>query len=443
MEPLFTAYVKIWNEVVGAVTWLDERGYGVFEYEPDFFKNGWDIAPIHLGLAAARPGQNYSFPEIDHHTFFGLPGLLASSLPDDFGNRIIDAWLRRNGRSPNSFNPVERLCYIGTRGMGALEYAPQLSSRKLNRAVSLEIEKLMELAREVLTERTRLDTRIDGSDRERAEAMLDILRVGVSAGGAVPKAVIGINDDGHVISGQSELPDGYDHWIVKFDGVTGEEGAVFGRSRDNGRVEYGYSLMAAAAGIDMSECRVLTEGSRAHFMTRRYDRQHNHKIHALSLACMGHYGWNPAGSVGYENAFQIMRQLRLPYPVQEQQYRRMVFNVLSANVDDHVKNISYIMDRDGIWQLSPAYDVTFTLNPEDMLGERHKMTINGKQKNITSADLLAVAENMEINKPQEIILEIAEAVAHWPGFAREAGVSGEVSKYIGLIHAEKRKLVAE
>ncbi len=443
MEPLFTAYVKIWDEVVGAVTWLDDRGYAVFEYEPDFFKNGWDIAPIHMGIATARAGENYSFPEVDQHTFFGLPGLLASSLPDDFGNRIIDAWLRRNGRSPNSFNPVERLCYIGTRGMGALEYAPQISSKKLNRAVSLEIERLMELAREVLTERTRLDTRIDGSERERAEAMLDILRVGVSAGGAVPKAVIGINDEGHVISGQSKLPEGYDHWILKFDGVTGEEGAGFGRSLDNGRVEYAYSLMARAAGINMSECKLFAEGGRAHFMTRRYDRHHNHKIHALSLACMGHYGWNPAGSVGYENGFQIMRQLQLPYPAQEQQYRRMVFNVLSANVDDHVKNISYTMDRDGTWHLSPAYDVTFTLNPEDMLGERHKMTINGKQKNISGSDLLAVAENIEINKAGEIVEEVNDAVARWPEFAKEAGVSSKVADYIGSIHAEKSKPLSD
>ncbi len=441
MEPLFTAYVKIWGEVVGAVTWLEKSGYAVFEYEPDFFKNGWDIAPIHMGISAARSGENYYFPELDKHTFLGLPGLLASSLPDDFGNRIIDAWLRRNGRNPNSFNPVERLCYIGTRGIGALEYVPQISSNKLNKAVSLEIEKLIELAQDVLSERTRLDTRINGSDKERAEAMLDILRVGVSAGGAVPKAVIAINDEGHVISGQSELPDGYKHWILKFDGVTGEKSEDFGRSRDSGRVEYAYSLMAKRAGINMSECRLFEENGRAHFMTKRYDRVHNQKIHVLSLACMGHFGWNPAGSVGYEDAFLVMRQLQFPYPVQEQQYRRMVFNVLSANVDDHVKNISYTMDRDGVWQLSPAYDVTFTLNPEDLLGERHKMTINAKQRDITGSDLLELAANMEIKKASEIVADVAEAVACWPEYAAVAGVSGEVAEYIGRIHAEKRDLV--
>ncbi len=443
MEPLSTAYVKIWGEVVGAVTWLEERGYAVFEYEPDFFKNGWDIAPIHMGISTAQPGENFYFPEIDEHTFLGLPGLLASSLPDDFGNRIINAWLRRNGRNPSSFNPVERLCYIGTRGMGALEYVPQISSKKLNKAVSLEIEKLMELAQEVLTERTRLDTRIKGSDKEKAEAMLDILRVGVSAGGAVPKAIIGVNDEGHVISGQSELPDGYDHWILKFDGVSGEISEEFGISLDSGRVEYAYSQMAERAGINMSECRLLEESGRAHFMTRRYDRVHNQKIHALSLACMGHFGWNPAGSVGYEDGFQIMRQLQLPYPVQEQQYRRMVFNVLSANVDDHVKNISYIMERDGTWHLSPAYDVTFTLNLDDLLGERHKMTINGKQKEIAGSDLLDVAKNVEIKRAKEIVVEVADALASWQEFAKKAGVSDEVAEYIAGVHTNNRKLILD
>ncbi len=440
MDPLKTALVKIWGEVVGAVTWHQDRGYAVFEYEPSFLKKGWDLSPIHLGIRGAQAGMNFIFPNIDRFTFHGLPGLLASSLPDDFGNSIIDSWLTRNGRDPRSFNPVERLCYIGTRGMGALEFAPQISPKKLNKSVAIEVIKLMELAQDVLEERSRLDVHMNGSDKEKAEAMFDILRVGVSAGGAVPKAVVAINDDDHVISGQTLLPDGYDHWIMKFDGVSPEAAETFGNSREECRVEYGYYLMAKSAGIGMEECRLLQENGRAHFMTRRFDRRHNDKIHVLSLACMAHFGWNPAGSVSYEDAFQTMRLLNLPYLDREQQYRRMIFNVLTKNVDDHVKNISYMMAKDGVWKLSPAYDLTFSYNPGDLLGDRHKMTINGKQKELTIADFLDVAENMEINKAGEIIVEIVDVVARWPEFAGMAGVKTEVSEYVGGLHLNVKKL---
>jgi serine/threonine-protein kinase HipA len=438
MDPLKTALVKIWGEVVGAVTWQQDRGYAAFEYDPSFLTKGWDLSPIHMGVRGAKAGMNFIFPNIDSYTFHGLPGLLASSLPDDFGNSIIDSWLARNGRDPRSFNPVERLCYIGTRGMGALEFSPQISPKKLNISVDIEVLKLMELAQDVLMERARLDVHMSGSDKQKAEAMLDILRVGVSAGGAVPKAVVAINDDGHVISGQSKLPEGYDHWIMKFDGVSAEAAKTFGHSREECRVEYGYYLMAKSAGIKMEECRLFRENGRAHFMTRRFDRNRNNKIHVLSLACMGHFGWNPAGSVGYEDAFQTMRLLNLQYPAHEQQYRRMIFNALTRNVDDHVKNISYMMDKDGVWKISPAYDLTFSYNPDDLLGERHKMTINGKQKNVTNADFHEVAENMEINKADEIIDEITDVVTRWPDFARQAGVKKEVSEYVGSQHLGRK-----
>lgn len=435
-----TAYVKLWGETVGAVVWMSNRGYAAFEYEQSFVARNLDISPIYLGLAKARSGQAFMFPEIDRETFKGLPGLLASSLPDSFGNSVIDAWLMREGRDPNSFNPVERLCYIGTRGMGALEYSPEKAPASLKGTVSVEIAKLMELAQDVLTERTNLDVHVGGTDREKAEAMLDILRVGVSAGGMVPKAVIAINEDNHVLSGQAEIPPGYEHWIIKFDGISEGGPGRFGKSMDNCKVEYAYSLMAKEAGIHMTDCRLLEENGRSHFLTKRFDRDHNEKIHVLSLAGIGHYGWNPAGAVGYEAAFQVMRLLKLPYREQEQQFRRMVFNAVSRNVDDHVKNISYTMDKLGQWRLSPAYDLTCSVNPDDALGEVHKMTINGRQDGFTFDDFTDVAYNMEIKKADQIVDEILDVVARWPKFAKEANVSLDAVKYVGSLHLDEQSL---
>ena len=431
MDPLKTAYVKIWNEVVGAVTWDDSLGGAVFEFEPEFLGKGWDLSPVHMGLSSARQGERqFFFPNIDFHTFHGLPGLLASALPDDFGNSIIDSWLVRNGRDPRSFNPVERLCYVGTRGMGALEFFPQVRPGQLNKSVPIEVEKIMQLAQDALLKRSELDAQMQGSEKEKAEAMLDILRVGTTAGGAVPKAIIAVNDKGHVISGQSKAPKGYTHWILKFDGINIRQPGNFGKSRDDCRVEYAYSLMALSAGINMTPCRLLEENGRAHFMTRRFDRPGKDKIHVLSLACMGHLGWNPVGRVNYEDAFQVMRILRLPYAEQAQQFRRMVFNAATKNMDDHTKNISYMMDKTGAWTLSPAYDVTFTYDPDELFGDRHKMKINGKQYGFSTDDFLQVADNMGINKPNEIIQQVLDAASLWPEFAKEAGVKPDVVQFI-------------
>lgn len=432
MEPVTAASVRIWGDIAGYVAWGAGSPCATYEYEPDFLKKGLDLAPMTMSLRDAGEGVTWSFPNIDPLTFHGLPGLLAGSLPDNFGNRIIDSWLISHGRDPRTFNAIERLCYIATRGMGALEFDPQLSSKRLNQAIAVGIEKLLELVQDVLTERTGLDARIDENvaDKEKAEALSAILRVGTSAGGAVPKAIIAVNGDGHVISGQADVPEGYEHWIIKFDGISEDNPEQFGTSFDDGRVEYAYYLMALDAGIDMMECRLLEENGRAHFMTRRFDRVGNRKIHVLSLACMSHLGWNPVGSVGYEQAFYTMRMLRLPYNQQKQQFRRMVFNAVARNVDDHTKNISYLMDKDGVWKLSPAYDVTSSSNSAEILGERHKMTINGKQKDITRDDLLAVAKNVEIKRGNLIIEQIINSVKKWDDFAKQAGVRAEVRRYI-------------
>lgn len=420
VEKVEAAAVSLWGESVGAVAWLADRGYGVFEFYPDFLKKGLDISPLHMGLDAARRGDGiFSFPGLNRETFMGLPGLLADALPDKFGNSIIDAWLTRNGRDIAGFSPVERLCYTGRRGMGALEFAPPVE-RELDRPVPVAIAELVDLAQRVMSERMGLHVGLGLSEKENAEAVMDILRVGTSAGGARPKAVVAIDGNGNVMSGQSDVPAGYDYWILKFDGVTDLE---LGEPKGFGRIEYAYYLMAKEAGIDMTDCRLLEENGRAHFMTRRFDRAGGEKIHLQSLCGIAHYDYNAAGAYGYEQAFAVMRKLRLSKAEAVQQYRRMVFNVAARNQDDHTKNIAFLMNREGRWKLSPAYDVVYSHNPAGKWTHQHQMSINGKRDNFTAADLIAVGESISIPKPMEIVRQVVETVKRWPEFARRAGVS--------------------
>jgi len=420
VDKVEAAVVSLWGEPVGAVAWLADRGYGVFEFYPDFLKKGQGISPLHMGLDVARRGDGiFSFPGLNRETFMGLPGLLADALPDKFGNSIIDAWLTRNGRDIKGFSPVERLCYTGRRAMGALEFAPAVG-RELDRPVPVAVAELVDLAQRVMRERMGLHLGLGPFEKENAEAVMDILRVGTSAGGARPKAVIAMDGSGNVMSGQSDVPAGYDYWILKFDGVTDLE---LGEPKGFGRIEYAYYLMARDAGIDMTECRLLEENGRAHFMTRRFDRAGGEKIHLQSLCGVAHYDYNAAGAYGYEQAFAVMRKLRLSKADAIQQYRRMVFNATARNQDDHTKNIAFLMNRDGRWKLSPAYDVVYSHNPAGRWTHQHQMTINGKRDNFTAADLLAVGESISIPKPLEIVRQVVETVKRWPEFARQAGVS--------------------
>jgi serine/threonine-protein kinase HipA len=425
-----TAIVRLWGEDVGAVSWLDERGYAVFEYEPGFLKKGLDISPIHMGLTAARPGDSiFSFPALNRETFHGLPGLLADALPDKFGNAVIDAWLARNGRDSTDFSPVERLCYTGNRGMGALEFRPTVS-QGLDRPVPVEITELARLAQKITDRRFALDVTLGDNHQENNEAITDILRVGTSAGGARPKAVIAMDAQGHVISGQAEVPAGYDYWIIKFDGVSDLE---LGEPKGYGRIEYAYSLMARAAGIEMAECRLLEEQGRGHFLTRRFDRSGGKKIHMQSLCGLAHYDFNMPGSYGYEQAFAVMRKLRISKAEAIQQYRRMIFNVIARNQDDHTKNIAFLMDDKGKWHLSPAFDVTYSHNPAGKWTNQHQMSINGKRDHFPLADLITVGESISLPRPGEIIKEVADAVQRWPLFAGKAGLNeeriSEISRY--------------
>jgi len=431
VEKVDTAVVRLWGEDAGAVSWLAERDYALFEYDPGFLKKGLDISPLHMGLSAARQGDGiFSFPALSRETFRGLPGLLADALPDKFGNAVIDTWLARNGRDSRAFSPVERLCYTGNRSMGALEFRPMVS-QGFDSAVPVEIAELARLAQEITARRFSLDVSLGNSSKENNEALMDILRVGTSAGGARPKAVIAMNDTGHVLSGQAGTPPGYEHWILKFDGVSDLE---LGEPKGYGRIEYAYSLMAGAAGIEMSECRLLEEHGRAHFLTRRFDREAGEKIHMQSLCGLAHYDFNMAGAYGYEQAFAVMRKLRISKAEAIQQFRRMIFNVLARNQDDHTKNIAFLMGKDGKWHLSPAFDVTYSHNPAGKWTNRHQMTINGKQDHFQLADLIAVGEGISLPRPEEIIREIGNAVRHWPVFAGKAGLSKERISEIARYH---------
>ncbi|MBC2712114.1 MAG: type II toxin-antitoxin system HipA family toxin [Desulfosarcina sp.] len=419
VDKVDTAVIKLWGDEVGAVSWLEDRSFAVFEYAPDFLRKGLDIAPLHMGLDDARTGDRiFSFPGLNKQTYLGLPGLLADALPDKFGNRIIDAWLARNGRDTADFSPVERLCYMGRRGMGALEFAPPVS-RRFDRSVPVAVSGLVKLAQDIMSRRLALDVEIGASEKENSEAILDILRVGTSAGGARPKAVIAMDDKGNVMSGQADVPVGYDYWILKFDGVDDLE---LGRTKGYGRIEYAYYLMAKNAGIEMTECRLLEESGRAHFLTRRFDRHNSRKIHLQSLCGIAHFDFNMAGAYSYEQAFGVMRKLRLTKAEAIQQYQRMVFNVIARNQDDHTKNISFLMDTNGQWKLSPAYDVTYSHNPAGKWTNRHQMSINGKQDQFVLDDLVRVGRSISISKPMDIISKVKDAVRQWPMFARKAGV---------------------
>ncbi len=419
------AKIKLWGTLVGAVYWDITRNVANFEYDPKFIQSGWDVAPLRMPF---RAGQIYSFPELNQQTYKGLPGMLADSLPDNFGNALINKWLAEQGRTPDSYNPVERLLYQGKRSMGALEFEP---AEKVFSNVSAKIEMsgLVDAARQALDGKERLNTRMGKDDK----ALLDILKVGTSAGGARAKAVIAFNEQtNEVRSGQLNVPEGFSHWIIKLDGVTNNE---LGDPQQYGRIEYAYHRMAVACGIEMTECRLLEENGRAHFMTKRFDRTgHNKKLHVQTLCGIAHFDFNMPGAYSYEQLFQTMRSLRLPYIDAEQTYRRMVFNILARNQDDHTKNISFIMDQSGLWRLSPAYDVAYSYNPFGGFTSLHQMSVNGKRDSFERSDLLQVAQSMNIKKAKEIIEEIVASVSRWPIYADECGISETQIKKIADTH---------
>ncbi len=401
-----TAEVHLWEHHVGTVFWNEAQQVASFEYEPSFLGKGLKVAPITMPLTE----DIYSFPALPQRTFMGLPGMLAEALPDAFGRALLDNWLAAQGRQ--DANPVERLCFQGQRSMGALEFVPS-KERILNAQQAIEVGYLVDAAREALHNKESFVTNMSNSD----EALLDIIRVGTSAGGQRPKAVIAYNDaTGEVRSGQTTAPEGFDYWLIKLDGVSNKE---LGDPMHFGEIEYVHYLLAKEAGINMTECRLYREHDRAHFMTRRFDRVNGHKLHMQTLCGIAHYDFNMLHAYSYEQAFGIMRRLRLTYPEAEEFYRRMVFNVVARNQDDHTKNISFLMNRKGEWRLSPAYDMAWAYNPNGGWTATHQMSINNKWDNITREDLLNVAYEMNVKGAKKIIDQVVDAVSQWRRLAKE------------------------
>ncbi|MGL4369160.1 MAG: type II toxin-antitoxin system HipA family toxin [Spirochaetota bacterium] len=413
------AEVQLWGRTIGAVSLTGESPYAVFQYDPAFAQSGIEISPVCMPLSR----RVYTFPDLPLPTFHGLPGLLADSLPDKFGNALINVWLARQGRTPESFNAVERLCYTGSRGMGALEFKPAYKDT-LTRSEKIEIEELTDLASEVLSSRNDWTASLADADREKA--LHDILCVGTSAGGARAKAVIAWNPvTSEVRSGQIKTDPQFEYWLLKFDGVKGNRDKERVDHRGYGALEYAYSRMAHAAGITMSECRMFEEKDRHHFMTRRFDRlPGGGKIHMQSLCALAHYDFNQARAYSYEQAFSVIRRLDLPAQSVEEQYRRMTFNIMARNQDDHVKNIAFLMDKTGRWSLAPAYDITYSFNPNGSWTSKHQMSMNGKSDGFTLTDFRECAKHalMKRGRADSIIDEVRTAVREWRNFADDAHI---------------------
>ena len=414
------AAVELWGTRIGAVALTGSTGVASFEYDPAFLASGIQLAPLTMPLA----DRVYSFPELSARTFHGLPGLLADSLPDRFGKNLINTWLARQGRTQESFDAVERLCYTGQRGMGGLEFVPAQGPSP-EASGPIQLAELVDLASEILSRHEGWTTSLAGPERE--EALQTILRVGTSAGGARAKALIAWNPStGEVRSGHLAAPPGFTHWLLKFDGVSGNKDKELEDPQGYGLIELAYSQMALAAGITMTDCRLLAENGRQHFMTRRFDRDDaGNKLHMQSLGALAHFDYNKPGSYSYEQAFLVMRQLQLPMRDLEEQYRRMVFNLVARNQDDHVKNIAFLMDRTGQWSLSPAFDITWSFNPDGDWTATHQMSVNGKRDQFDRADLLAAGRNAQLKRGRAdaIAEEVISAVRDWPRFAAEAGVA--------------------
>lgn len=413
------AAVSLWGTQIGAVVWHPDSQHGEFQYSPALQDSSIEPCPITMPVRS----EPYEFRSLNKETFKGLPGMLADMLPDKFGNALIDQWLARQGRDKSDFNPVERLCYIGNRGMGALEFTPLLGESKFADAV-IDIQEMVKLASDILTAR-KIDIQLSDAQID-AEALAQILEIGTSAGGARAKAVIAWNETTDTVcSGHMQPRSGFSYWLLKFDGVNENSDKELNDPKGYGRIEYAYYLCAREAGIEMSECRLLEEGGRAHFMTQRFDRNtQGGKRHMISLCGMAHYDYQMPGATSYEQALLVCQRLNLSMDDKLQLFRRMVFNVIMRNHDDHTKNISFMMDRAGKWRLSPAYDVTYSYNPTGEWTSKHQMSINGKQDNFSMDDLLATAKVSGLNssKCRKIVSDVLRVANDWEKIAKHVNI---------------------
>lgn len=416
------AEVRLWGRRIGAVSMEAGQRVAAFAYDPDFIGSAIEVAPLMMPLS----DRVYSFPDLNPRSFHGLPGLLADALPDKYGNALIDAWLATQGRTPESFNAIERLCYTGRRGMGALEFAPA-TGPQAPQSTQIRIDALVALASDILTQRNALQASF--TDDRKADSLRDILHVGTSAGGARAKAVVAWNPrTNDVRSGQIDAGSGFEYWLLKFDGVENNKDKERADPQGYGAVEYAYANMARAAGIDMPDCRLMAEGGRRHFMVRRFDREPvGAKLHMQSLAAIAHFDFNDPAAYSYEQALFTMRRLNLPAKALEEQFRRMAFNIIARNQDDHVKNIAFLMDKAGQWRLSPAYDITWSYNPDGLWTARHQMSMNGQRADFTFDDFIACGRSVSISKARvrAILGEVNESVRRWPDFADDARVGPE------------------
>ena len=406
------AKVNMFGISVGTFRWDDRYEVASFEYDHDFVSRGLEPSPL---MMPVREGRIYSFANLGKETFNGLPGMLADALPDTYGRALFDRWLALTGRT--SGNPIETLCFLGKRCMGALEFEPALD---VGHGIhdKFEIDTLVEVAKDALDQKSSFGVNLND---DKKVAIAEILRLGTSAGGQRAKAIIAYNKvTGEVRSGQVEAPEEFDYYLIKLDGVSAKAG--FKATENYGRLEYSFYQLARACGIEMSECTLIEENGRAHFMTKRFDREHGKKIHMQTLCGMAHYDFRLHRAYSYEQAFNVMRALRLPYSAAQEMFRRMVFNVVVRNQDDHTKNISFLMGEDGVWRFSPAYDMGYAYNPNGGWTATHQMSINGKFDDITKKDLLAFATLNNIKEATSIIDEICETVSRWPEMAKVCDV---------------------
>ncbi len=422
------AQIKLWGKNVGAIRWDVSRQLGFFQYSAAFAKQGVELAPLKMPLT--QQNRIYSFPELrpargaTESTFKGLPGLLADLLPDRYGNQLINSWLAKTGRPAGSMNPVEKLCFIGVRGMGALEFEP---AHPVNREkdFGIEVNSLVETARAMLEQREQFSTSLQ---EKGTDAVRDVLRIGTSAGGARPKAVVALNPKtGELRSGQTTAPAGFEHWLLKLDGVSSEQ---FGESSGWGRVEYAYYLMAKDCGINIMPCQLIEENGRAHFLTQRFDREGYQKHHIASWCGLEHYDFNDMQAYSYEQLFGTMRKLKLTYPEAREMFRRMVFNVLATNYDDHTKNFSFILKQDDRWRLAPAYDLCFAYDEKSIWVNQQTLSINGKRNDITSEDFVSIAKNIGAKNARQIIEGVCITIRNWKTYAATAGVSKRLTQHI-------------
>ncbi|EMK3317426.1 type II toxin-antitoxin system HipA family toxin [Vibrio vulnificus] len=413
------------GDLVGALSFDTEKGLGSFEYDPSFVKKGVELSPIKMPLS----NRIYRFPELDFNTFKGLPGLIADSLPDDFGNAVLNAWVASQGRSPSDITPLQRLQYTGKRGMGALEYAPATKLRSLNASQQVEIQSLVSIAQEILDSRGNFEVELKQNGQDDREAMMSLLSVGMSAGGARPKAVLAFNEDfTQVRSGQTNVPSGFTHYLMKFDGVSehNKNQETFGDPLGYGAMEFVYHLMANKCGVDMMPCRLLHEGNRRHFITLRFDRIKNSKVHVQTLNGLAHIDYKKPGSFSYAELFGIARQLKLSAADAEQLFKRMTFNIIARNHDDHSKNFAFMLKKDRLkkdrWSLAPAYDLAYSYKPGSKWVNSHWMSLNGKRDNFTRSDFYSLEKLSPIfnkRKIDDIIDTTIEHVSTWRQLAEE------------------------